>query len=37
MEYPLAMAKHIQEELESYVEGEPKLLPSWATSEFLLY
>jgi len=26
MEYPLAMTKHTQEELEPFVEGGPKLL-----------
>jgi len=34
---PLTMAKHIKEELESYVEGGPKLLSSWAINEFLLH
>jgi len=36
MAYPLTMVKHIQEEFESYVEGGPKLLSSWAISEYLL-
>jgi len=29
------MAKHIQEELESFVEDGPKLLSSWAINKYL--
>jgi len=36
MAYPLAMAKHTQEELESSMKGGPKLLSSWAINEFLV-
>ncbi|QCD79550.1 hypothetical protein DEO72_LG1g3192 [Vigna unguiculata] len=36
MAYPLAMEKHIQEWLESLMQGERKLLFSWAIMEHLI-